>query len=78
MTIIHNLGFPRIGLQRELKRAQEDYWAGRQSREALEAVGAALRARHWAMQAEAGVALVISTWSARSAGASQARPARGC
>ena len=29
MTIInHTLGFPRVGLRRELKKAQESYWAG--------------------------------------------------
>ena len=28
MTIInHTLGFPRVGLRRELKKAQESYWA---------------------------------------------------
>ena len=27
MTIInHTLGFPRVGLRRELKKAQESYW----------------------------------------------------
>ncbi len=29
MTILnHTLGFPRVGLRRELKKAQESYWAG--------------------------------------------------
>ena len=28
MTVIHNLGFPRIGAKRELKFAQEAYWKG--------------------------------------------------
>ncbi|WP_368642959.1 5-methyltetrahydropteroyltriglutamate--homocysteine S-methyltransferase [Castellaniella ginsengisoli] len=54
MTIIHNLGFPRIGADRELKRAQEAYWAGKNSLDGLLATGQALRARHWAIQAEAG------------------------
>lgn len=58
MTIIHNLGFPRIGVDRELKRAQESYWAGRSDQAALQETGRALRARHWALQAEAGVSLV--------------------
>jgi 5-methyltetrahydropteroyltriglutamate--homocysteine methyltransferase len=26
--IAHNLGFPRIGADRELKKAQEAYWRG--------------------------------------------------
>ena len=55
MTKIHNLGFPRIGVQRELKKAVEAYWAGKSTQEALVAVGAELRARHWKVQADAGV-----------------------
>ena len=42
----HTLGFPRIGLNRELKKAQENYWAGKISQEELVAVGKELRARH--------------------------------
>ncbi len=55
MTIIHNLGFPRIGTGRELKRAQEAYWAGRIDQDSLLATGRELRARHWALQARAGL-----------------------
>ena len=51
MTIIHNLGFPRIGARRELKFALESYWRGQSDRAALEAVGAQLRRQHWAWQA---------------------------
>ncbi len=51
MTIIHNLGFPRIGAQRELKFALEAYWKGQSSRAELLAVGAELRQRHWQQQA---------------------------
>ncbi|WP_144633221.1 5-methyltetrahydropteroyltriglutamate--homocysteine S-methyltransferase [Bordetella genomosp. 13] len=58
MTIIHNLGFPRIGVQRELKRAVEAYWAGKQSAEALRDTGRQLRAAHWRLQAERGLAFV--------------------
>ncbi|MFN3585911.1 MAG: 5-methyltetrahydropteroyltriglutamate--homocysteine S-methyltransferase, partial [Moraxellaceae bacterium] len=54
----HILGFPRIGADRELKRALEAYWAGRIGRGELEATGAALRARHWAQQREAGLDFV--------------------
>ncbi|MCZ0199238.1 hypothetical protein, partial [Escherichia coli] len=36
MSVInHTLGFPRVGLKRELKRAQEDYWAGKIDQTAL-------------------------------------------
>ena len=43
MSLVHNLGFPRIGAARELKFALESYWKGETPRDALEAQGAALR-----------------------------------
>ncbi|WP_264273242.1 5-methyltetrahydropteroyltriglutamate--homocysteine S-methyltransferase [Duffyella gerundensis] len=59
MTILnHTLGFPRIGLRRELKKAQESYWAGNSTQEALLATGRELRARHWQQQQAAGVDLL--------------------
>jgi len=51
MVITHNLGFPRIGGQRELKFALEDYWAGRQTEQELATTAADLRRRHWQQQA---------------------------
>ena len=51
MAIAHNLGFPRIGAKRELKRALEAYWKGEQDQAALEAVGRELCTRHWKLQA---------------------------
>ncbi|MGV3345458.1 5-methyltetrahydropteroyltriglutamate--homocysteine S-methyltransferase [Enterobacteriaceae bacterium LUAb1] len=59
MTILnHTLGFPRIGLHRELKKAQERYWAGNSTCEELFAVGRELRTRHWQQQKEAGIDLL--------------------
>ncbi|WP_139300333.1 5-methyltetrahydropteroyltriglutamate--homocysteine S-methyltransferase [Nissabacter archeti] len=59
MTILnHTLGFPRVGLRRELKKAQESYWAGTSTQEDLLAVGRELRARHWQQQRDAGVDLL--------------------
>ncbi|MGE1560133.1 5-methyltetrahydropteroyltriglutamate--homocysteine S-methyltransferase [Pantoea septica] len=59
MTILnHSLGFPRVGLRRELKKAQESYWAGKATQQELLAVGRELRARHWQQQKEAGVDLL--------------------
>ena len=59
MTILnHTLGFPRVGLRRELKKAQESYWAGHSTQEELLATGRELRARHWKQQADAGVDLL--------------------
>jgi 5-methyltetrahydropteroyltriglutamate--homocysteine methyltransferase len=54
----HTLGFPRVGLHRELKKAQESYWAGNSSREALLESGRELRARHWQQQKDAGIDLL--------------------
>ena len=59
MTILnHTLGFPRVGLRRELKKAQESYWAGNSSQQDLLEVGRELRARHWQQQKEAGMDIV--------------------
>lgn len=54
----HVLGFPRIGADRELKKALEAYWTGKTSLADLEQVGRELRARHWAQQAESGLDVV--------------------
>lgn len=51
MVTTHNLGFPRIGANRELKFALESYWAGKSSKEELKAVAADLRMRNWTGQA---------------------------
>src|SRR4051794_16945601 len=51
MVRTHNLGFARIGAQRELKFALESFWQGQSSRDQLKNVGAELRRRHWDQQA---------------------------
>ncbi|MEL5848374.1 MAG: 5-methyltetrahydropteroyltriglutamate--homocysteine S-methyltransferase [Candidatus Igneacidithiobacillus chanchocoensis] len=58
MTRMHNLGFPRIGHKRELKKATEAYWSGEIDAAELEARGAQLRERHWRIQQTCGVELV--------------------
>ncbi|HSW03900.1 5-methyltetrahydropteroyltriglutamate--homocysteine S-methyltransferase [Aquabacterium sp.] len=58
MIRTHILGFPRIGAQRELKFALERFWRGEIDADGLEAVGRSLRARHWALQREAGLDFV--------------------
>ncbi|GGX22358.1 5-methyltetrahydropteroyltriglutamate--homocysteine S-methyltransferase [Undibacterium macrobrachii] len=58
MSIAHILGFPRIGAQRELKFAQEAFWRGEINEATLRDVGSDLRARHWALQQEAGLDFV--------------------
>lgn len=58
MALAHNLGFPRIGADRELKKAQEAYWKGDLDQTRLQAVGRELRARHWQVQKDAGIELL--------------------
>ncbi len=55
MVLATNLGFPRIGGKRELKKATESYWKGQSSLEELLATGRELRKRHWMMQKDAGL-----------------------
>ncbi len=58
MIRTHTLGFPRMGARRELKFALERHWRGEIDAAGLEAVGARLRARHWALQRDAGLDVV--------------------
>ncbi|WP_313086324.1 5-methyltetrahydropteroyltriglutamate--homocysteine S-methyltransferase [Pseudomonas sp.] len=58
MAVAHSLGFPRIGADRELKKALEAYWRGDLDEAALREAGRALRAEHWRVQAEAGIDLL--------------------
>lgn len=55
MIKIHNIGFPRIGKNRELKFALERYWRGEIPADALHAVGRELRRQHWQLQAGCGL-----------------------
>jgi 5-methyltetrahydropteroyltriglutamate--homocysteine methyltransferase len=50
-----NLGFPRIGAKRELKKALESYWAKDISLEELNKVAAELRKTQWLLQKDAGI-----------------------
>jgi 5-methyltetrahydropteroyltriglutamate--homocysteine methyltransferase len=55
MTVAHILGFPRIGVRRELKTATEAYWKGSLDEAGLKEVAQELRRRHWALQASASL-----------------------
>ena len=55
MTTSSNLGYPRIGPNRELKRALEGYWTGRIPLDELQRVAAALRSGSWLRQQAAGI-----------------------
>ncbi|MCI0804798.1 MAG: 5-methyltetrahydropteroyltriglutamate--homocysteine S-methyltransferase [Chloroflexi bacterium] len=49
------LGFPRIGANRELKRALESYWNGKSSAGYLLQTASDLRERHWSQIKSAGI-----------------------
>ncbi|MCZ6103307.1 MAG: 5-methyltetrahydropteroyltriglutamate--homocysteine S-methyltransferase [Campylobacter ureolyticus] len=51
-------GFPRIGEQRELKRALESFWAGKIDEANLQAVAKELRIKHIKYQDERGIDLI--------------------
>ena len=54
----HNLGYPRIGSQRELKKASEQYWAGKLPAEQLMFTGRDIRRKNWQLQKDAGIDLI--------------------
>jgi 5-methyltetrahydropteroyltriglutamate--homocysteine methyltransferase len=58
MAVAHSLGFPRIGRDRELKKAQEAFWKGELDEAGLRAVGRDLRKTHWDLQKQAGIELL--------------------
>ncbi|MCI8209568.1 5-methyltetrahydropteroyltriglutamate--homocysteine methyltransferase [Pseudomonas sp. S25] len=58
MALAHNLGFPRIGADRELKKALEAFWKGELDQQGLRDVGRELRAVHWQLQKDAGIELL--------------------
>ncbi|HWG74838.1 MAG TPA: 5-methyltetrahydropteroyltriglutamate--homocysteine S-methyltransferase [Acidimicrobiales bacterium] len=55
VVLASNLGFPRMGPDRELKKSLESYWAGKTSASELEATAAELRERNWWLQAALGI-----------------------
>ncbi len=52
------IGFPRIGEQRELKKALEAYWAGKITQDELKKTASDLRKRHWIYQKNAGIDMI--------------------
>jgi 5-methyltetrahydropteroyltriglutamate--homocysteine methyltransferase len=55
-----NLGFPRIGANRELKKAIESYWKKTSSLLDLQKAAAEIRAKNWQTQKAAGIAFIPS------------------
>jgi 5-methyltetrahydropteroyltriglutamate--homocysteine methyltransferase len=56
----NNLGYPRIGSNRELKKACEQYWSGNLSAEELTQTGKQIRLHNWQLQRNAGIDLIPS------------------
>lgn len=54
----HNLGYPRMGSQRQLKKACEQYWQGLIPRSELFMTAKRLQEEHWKIQQEAGIDLI--------------------
>jgi len=55
MAIAHNLGFPRIGRHRELKRDMESFWHQDIDKKQLQETASELRRQHWLQQQESGL-----------------------
>ncbi|HEX4140843.1 MAG TPA: 5-methyltetrahydropteroyltriglutamate--homocysteine S-methyltransferase, partial [Candidatus Methylacidiphilales bacterium] len=58
--LIHNLGYPRMGALRQLKKSLEAYWRGAETEADLHRIASGLRKTHWLEQEQAGVDLVPS------------------
>jgi hypothetical protein len=54
------LGFPRMGVNRDLKKATEAYWGGKLSQADLLSEAKRLRLEHWNIQKKAGVDVIPS------------------
>ncbi|CAK7273432.1 methionine-synthesizing 5-methyltetrahydropteroyltriglutamate--homocysteine methyltransferase [Sporothrix epigloea] len=54
------LGFPRMGVNRDLKKATEAYWGGKITQADLLAEAKRLRLAHWKIQKDAGVDVIPS------------------
>lgn len=58
MVYAHNLGFPRIGFNREMKKNVESYWRGEISLANLSEQGLWLQSSHWQLQVDAGLNII--------------------
>jgi len=54
------LGFPRIGANRELKKAIESYWKGAISIDELKQISSEIKSKNWQTQKDAGIHFVPS------------------
>lgn len=56
--LTQNLGYPRIGTQRQLKKACEQYWAGKIDLTDLNKVARTIKEQNWQTQLDAGIDLI--------------------
>lgn len=56
----NNLGYPRIGSNRELKKACESFWSSKITSEELQKVAQQIRKQNWILQKESGIDLIPS------------------
>ncbi|PZP52087.1 MAG: hypothetical protein DI598_01645 [Pseudopedobacter saltans] len=54
----HNLGYPRIGNNRELKKAEEAYWTGKSEVTELLQVAKEIRLKNWNIQKDVGIQFI--------------------
>ena len=54
----NNLGYPRMGSHRQLKKACEQYWAGKIDRKELQAAARKIKEENWQLQLNSGIDLV--------------------
>nr|WP_317168503.1 5-methyltetrahydropteroyltriglutamate--homocysteine S-methyltransferase [Blattabacterium cuenoti] len=58
MMLKHNLGYPRIGIKRELKKACEDYWNNLITSKDLFNIGKTIKINNWKIQEKCGIDLI--------------------
>lgn len=56
--LTQNLGYPRIGSHRQLKKACEQYWTGKIDLQELNKIARLIREENWKTQSEAGIDLI--------------------
>ncbi|KAJ3094155.1 methionine-synthesizing 5- methyltetrahydropteroyltriglutamate--homocysteine methyltransferase, partial [Phlyctochytrium planicorne] len=60
MVISTNLGFPRMGANRDLKKLIESHWSQKLPLKSLLSASSALRESHWKLQASSGITHIPS------------------
>src|ERR1700744_4854275 len=56
--LTNNLGYPRIGGNRELKKANEQYWGGKIGLDELNRIAQKIKEENWKTQLDAGIDLI--------------------